>query len=48
MIIKTQNLQTIERIFKMARKKKKTRKYKGRPIRITLNFSREILKAKGT
>ena len=44
-IMKTLNIQNKERILKAIRKKNQVT-YKGRTIRITLNFSMDTLKAR--
>ena len=45
-IIKTLNVQNKERELKVGRKKKSQVTHKGRPVRITPDFSTEILKAR--
>ena len=44
-IIKTQNIQTKERILRAAKERGQVT-YKGKPIRITPDFSMEIMKAR--
>jgi hypothetical protein len=44
-IIKTTSTETRERILKAVREKKQMT-YKGKPIKITVDFSTEILKAR--
>jgi hypothetical protein len=45
-IIKTTSTETGERILKVVREKKKRIMYKGDPIKITADFSRETLKSR--
>jgi hypothetical protein len=45
-IIQTPNAQNKDRILKAVREKKVTLRFKGRSIRITPDFSKEIVKAR--